>query len=259
MDQKDKTGSPAMRDMIKDQPAIVLFIVFVMESIVAMHSLWQGFLSWFALMMMFGSLPLPGRFVRVPGRFVRGQAAFFFGLVLGEAVACMIVVPWELTFLCLLGNQYGVTVAFFLRFWSIILSGFVYVFGWQMNAKEQTLGSTPGWMRWSGRAADVLNVAFGFGAITVFAVIQHSAILGHKPYYQQLAEYKAKMQQGPDYDDYRFFLRDLDMAFRQGQYIKVKASFIAYHPQMGDVEDVNVSWKQPWDQPRQPVPQQPPK
>jgi hypothetical protein len=79
------------------------------------------------------------------------------------------------------------------------------------------------------------------------------------PYYEQLAEYKAKMQQGPDYNDYRFFLRDLDMAFRQGQYTKVKASFIAYHRQLRDVEDVNVSWKEPWDQPRQPVPQQPPK
>jgi hypothetical protein len=252
MDQKDKTGSPAMRDMIKDNPVIVLSIVFVMESIVAMHSLWPGIFSWIALMMMFGSLPLPSRFVR-------GHAALFFGLVLGEAVGCLIVVPWELTVLCLPGNQYGVTVALFLRFWSIILSGFVYRSGWQMNAKEQTLGSTPGWMRWSGPAADVLYGAVGFGMITVFAVIQHYPILGHKPYYEQLAEYKAKMQQGPDYYDYRFFLRDLDMAFRQGQYTKAKASFIAYHRQLGDVEDVNVSWKEPWDQPRQPVPQQPPK
>src|SRR5438093_10132348 len=103
MDQKDKTGSPAMRDVIKDKPAIVLFIVLVMESIVAMHSLWPGIFSWMALMMMFGSLPLGSRFVR-------GHAALFFGLVLGEAVGCLIVVPWELTVLCLFGNQYGVTV-----------------------------------------------------------------------------------------------------------------------------------------------------
>jgi hypothetical protein len=250
MDQKDKTGSPAMRDMIKHQPAIVLSIVFVMESIVAMHSLQPRFFSSFALMMMFGSLPLHNRFDR-------GHAALCFGLVLGEAVGYLIVVPWELTVLCLLRNQYGVTVALFLRLSSIMLSGFVYVSGWQMNAKDQTLRSTPGWMRWSGPVADVLYGAVGFGLITVLPVIQHYAILGHKPYYQQLAEYKAKMQQGPDYDDYRFFLRDLDMAFRQGQYIKVKASFIAYHRQLGDVEDVNVSWKEPWDQPRQPVPQQP--
>jgi hypothetical protein len=36
-----------MRDMIKDNPVIVLSIVFVMESIVAMHSLWPGIFSVF--------------------------------------------------------------------------------------------------------------------------------------------------------------------------------------------------------------------
>ncbi len=45
----------------------------------------------------------------------------------------------------------------------------------------------------------------GLLLILPFAFISSHKVLGHRPYYEQVAESKARLQLGADYGDYQYF------------------------------------------------------
>jgi len=61
-----------------------------------------------------------------------------------------------------------------------------------------------------------------------------------------VAESTARLQLGPDYADYRYFARSIDLVFRPGEGFLIRASLIAYNTHLSDLQDVAVSWKEPW-------------
>src|ERR1700730_9963732 len=101
-------------------------------------------------------------------------------------------------------------------------------------------GSGAWWRRW---AADGGGVVFGLLLILPFAFISNHTVLGHRPYYEVAAESKARLQLGPDYADYRYFARHIDLVFRPGDSVLIRASLIAYNPDLSDLQDVAVTWK----------------
>jgi hypothetical protein len=50
----------------------------------------------------------------------------------------------------------------------------------------------------------------------------------------------------PDYADYRYFARSIDLVLRPGESVLIRASLIAYNTHLSDLQDVAVSWKEPW-------------
>jgi hypothetical protein len=161
------------------------------------------------------------------------------GVVVGEAIGYVIVVPWDLTWLCLPRNRHAVAVAMFLRLFCVLLA----LSAWAMARGTAAAGSGAWWRRW---AADGGGVVFGLLLILPFAFISNHAVLGHRPYYEVAAESKARLQLGPDYADYRYFARSIDLVFRPGESVLIRASLIAYNMHLSDLQDVAVSWKEPW-------------
>ena len=60
------------------------------------------------------------------------------------------------------------------------------------------------------------------------------------------AEARARLQLGPDYAGYRVFVRSVDLAFRPGDSVVIRGSLIAYDLDLRDLQDVAVTWKEPW-------------
>ncbi len=60
------------------------------------------------------------------------------------------------------------------------------------------------------------------------------------------AEAKARLLLGPDYAGYRFFARNIDLVFRPGDSVLIRGSLIAYEVDLRDLQDVVVTWKEPW-------------
>jgi hypothetical protein len=104
-------------------------------------------------------------------------------------------------------------------------------------------GSSTRRRRW---AADGGWLVFGLLLILPFALISSHIALGHRPYYEVAAESKARLQLGPDYADYRYFARSVDLVFRPGESVLIRASLIAYRIDLSDLQDVAVTWKEPW-------------
>ena len=78
------------------------------------------------------------------------------------------------------------------------------------------------------------------------AFLSGRTVLGHRPYYEQLAESKARLQLGADYADYHYFVRRVDLVFRAGVSLTIRSSLIAYNVDLRDLQDVAVTWKEPW-------------
>jgi hypothetical protein len=147
------------------------------------------------------------------------------------------VVPWELTWLCLPLNRHAVANTMFLRLFCVLLA----LSAW-MARRTVAAGSNPRWRRWAAGGWLVVGLLL----ILPFAFISRHTILGHRPYYEVAAESKAQLQLGPDYADYRFFARSVDLVFRPGENVLIRASLIAYNTHLSDLQDVAVSWKEPW-------------
>jgi hypothetical protein len=105
------------------------------------------------------------------------------------------------------------------------------------------IGVAP-WIRWG--TLKPRGVVFGLLLILPFAFISNHTVLGHRPYYEVAAESKARLQLGPDYADYRYFARNIDLVFRPGDSVLIRASLIACNPDLSDLQDVAVTWKEPW-------------
>ncbi len=86
----------------------------------------------------------------------------------------------------------------------------------------------------------------GLLLILPFAFISSHKVLGHRPYYEQVAESKARLQLGADYADYQYFARRVDSVFRTGVSVTIRASLVAYNTALNDVQEVAVTWKEPW-------------
>ena len=86
----------------------------------------------------------------------------------------------------------------------------------------------------------------GLLLILPFAFISSHKILGHRPYYEQVAESKARLQLGADYADYQYFARRVDSVFHTGVSVTIRASLVAYNTALNDVQEVAVTWKEPW-------------
>ncbi len=86
----------------------------------------------------------------------------------------------------------------------------------------------------------------GLLLILPFAFISSHKVLGHRPYYEQVAESKARLQLGADYADYQYFARRVDSVFHTGVSVTIRASLVAYNTALNDVQEVAVTWKEPW-------------
>ena len=238
MDSSDKkTSIPSI--------PLMLLAILVMESMIELHTLWRnepfviiGLMIWtgFALVLRGDQLP-------------HFAIALTLGAVIGEAAAYFMAVPWKLNSICMVRYLYGLPTTLFLRLMCVILAVWTYGAFWKTERAKpkEDASHTSDTLRFWNRATGVISILFSFFLIFPFGLLERHYTLGHKPRYHQLAEDKAKLQLGPDYQDYQYFLQDLDMVFRHGQSMTIKASFIAYNSELRDVQEVNVAWKEPWD------------
>jgi hypothetical protein len=212
---------------------LALLAVFLMECLIALHTLWPDYPDLALVWLWVSALPLKGG-VR------RWTVALSLGLVLGEAIGYFIVVPWGLTWVCLPRNQYAVSFTMFLRLFCVLLA----VRAWA--TARWTLAASPGPPPWRAWAADGGGVVLGLLLILPFAFISSHKILGHRPYYELVAESKARLQLGEDYADYQYFARRVDPVFRTSVSVTIRASLVAYNTALHDVQEIAVSWKEPW-------------
>ena len=219
------------------QLPLALLVVFMLECLIALHTLWPSYPSYVALLSLWiGVAPWVRWGPLKPGA-LGWSVPLVLGVVVGEVIGYFIVVPWELTWLCLPRNRHAVATTMFLRLFCVLLA----LSAW-MARRTVASGSNPRWRRW----ADGGWLVFGLLLILPFAFISSHTILGHRPYYEVAAESKARLQLGPDYADYQFFARSVDLVFRPGESVLIRASLIAYNTHLSDLQDVAVSWKEPW-------------
>jgi hypothetical protein len=97
------------------QLPLALLGIFVLECLIALHTLWPGYPSYVALLSLWiGVAPWVGWRPSKPGAF-GWSVPLVVGVAVGEAIGYFIVVPWDLTWLCLPRNRHAVAVTMFLR------------------------------------------------------------------------------------------------------------------------------------------------
>ena len=238
--------SPAPHPQRPDVPTapplqlpLALFAIFVLECLITLHTLWPNYPAYVSLLgLWIGVAPWIWRAPLKPGG-LGCTVPLVLGVVVGEVIGYGIAVPWGLTWLCLPRNRHAVAVTMSLRLFCVLLA----LSAWAMARRTAATGSGTQWRRW---AADGAGVVFGLLLILPFAFISNHTVLGHRPYYEVAAESKARLQLGPDYADYRYFARSVDLVFRPGESVLIRASLIAYNANLSDLQDVAVSWKEPW-------------
>ena len=114
---------------------------------------------------------------------------------------------------------------------------------WAIARRPLAVSAGPPWRAW---AADGGRFVLGLLLILPFAFISSHKILGQRPYYEQVAESKARLQLGADYADYQYFARRVDSVFHTGVSVTIRASLVAYNTALNDVQEVAVTWKEPW-------------
>jgi len=218
------------------QLPLALLAIFVLECLIALHTLWPNYPPYALLSLWIGVAPWirwePSK-TQAPG----WSVPLVLGIVVGEAIGYFLVVPWDLTWLCLPRNRDAVTITMFLRLFCILLA----LSAW-ITRDTAARGSRTRSRRWT----DAGWVVVGLLLILPFALISSHRVLGHRPYFEVAAEAKARLQLGPDYIGYRFFARSVDLVFRPGDSVLIRGSLIAYDVDLGDLQDVVVTWKEPW-------------
>ena len=225
------------------QLPLALLAIFVLECLIALHTLWPNYPSYLSLLGLWIAVTPWIRVAPLKRGALGWSVALVLGLVVGEAIGYLIAVPWDLTWLCLSRNQHAVAVTMFLRLFCVLLALSVLA----MARRTAAAGSGTRWRRW---AADGSGLLLGLLLILPFAFISRHTVLGHRPYYEVAAESKARLQLGPDYADYQYFARRVDLVFRTGESVLIRASLIAYNTDLSDIQDVAVTWKEPWTGPR---------
>ena len=211
---------------------IMLMGSFLMQAIVLLHNLWPR--QSFALL-LFLWVPLITS-LRAREKLSRFYVGIALGCALGELVGTVVDVPWPLLKICLGQGRYDVTNTFFLCLFSLLLLAVTY----------KILPPPASYARrWMGPGLDSIAIVLGFSIIFSLAWVGRPE--KNPRGYVALAQQKALAQLGPDYADYHFFFRDMQFAFRSGRYVIVRADLLAYQPALRDIEEVHVSWKEPWD------------
>jgi hypothetical protein len=77
--------------------------------------------------------------------------------------------------------------------------------------------------------------------VGLLLILPFAFISRHRPHFEVVAESKARLQLGPNYADYRYFARRVDLAFRTGESVLIRASLIAYNTDLSDLQDVAVT------------------
>jgi hypothetical protein len=219
------------------QLPLALLAIFVLECLIALHTLWPNYPAYVPLLGLWIGVAPWVRWGPLKPGVLGWSLSLVLGVVVGEAIGYFIVVPWDLTWLCLPRNQYAVATTMFLRLFCVLLA----LSAW-MARRTAAEGSSRRRRRW----ADGGWLVFGLLLVLPFAFISSHVVLGHRPYYEVAAESKARLHLGPDYADYRYFARSVDLVFRPGESVLVRASLIAYKPDLSDLQDVAVTWKEPW-------------
>jgi hypothetical protein len=219
------------------QLPLALLAVFVLECLIALYTLWPNYPSYVALLSLWIGVAPWVRWGPLKPRALGWSVPLVLGVVVGEVIGYFIVVPWDLTWLCLPRNRHAVAITMFLRLFCVLLA----LSAWLARGTA-IAGSSTRRRRW----ADGGWLVFGLLLILPFACISSHIALGHRPYYEAAAESKARLQLGPDYADYRYFARSIDLVFRPGESVLIRASLIAYNPHLSDLQDVAVSWKEAW-------------
>ena len=215
---------------------LALVAVFLMECLIALHTLWPNYPAVFLVFLWTGMATLRQRARR-------WAAALVVGLVGGEVLGYFIAVPWGLTWVCLPRNHYAVAIVMFLRLFCVLLA----LSAWMMARRASAASGEAARRAWLGDAGGLL---VGLLLIVPFALISSHVVLGHRPYYERVAEAKAREQLGAASSDYRYFARRVDPVFRPGVSVTIRASLIAYSVTLGDVQEVAVAWQEPWSQGR---------
>ena len=218
------------------QLPLALLAIFVLECLIALHTLWPNY-PYVVLLSLWISVAPWVRWGPVKAQPPGWSVPLVLGIVVGEAIGYFLVVPWELTWLCLPRNRDAVAITMFLRLFCILLA----LSAW-MAHRTAAAGSSMRPRRW----ADAGWLIVGLLLVLPFAFISSHRVLGHRPYYEVAAEAKARLLLGPDYAGYRFFARSIDLVFRPGESVLIRGSLIAYDVDLRDLQDVVVTWKEPW-------------
>ncbi len=169
------------------------------------------------------------------------------GAVFGEAVAALWVVPWRLTIILIETQREATPVLYLVRLFCILMSVQAYLFSreWIDDPgvwSEMPSGGLP--LRRTPGAGKLLGMV-GCSTILLAAAIQRETLTAEKSHFAQLAIGRAKVQLGKDYSDYDYFLKNIDLKYRVGQSILIKAALVAYNNALEDAQDVAVSWVEP--------------
>ncbi|WP_242371132.1 hypothetical protein [Anaeromyxobacter sp. SG26] len=226
---------------------LVLFVIFALECFIVLHTIAPVTAPWATLVL--GGLAtsaiavLNPLAVKTPKPWVLAwSVAEVAGVVFGEAIAYFMAVPWELSWICFTRSQHHVEATMVLRLVAIGLA----TAAWRMTRRSE--GAWPSTAS-RGRAPYAGGLALGLMAALLVAIVPavFPVITGHRPSLEVEAESRAAAQLGPDYAGYRYLVRRLDQVFRRNVSVTIEASVIAYDAELGDLHDVTVTWKEPWD------------
>lgn len=224
---------------------LVLFVILALECFVVLHTIAPVTAPWATLVL--GGLATSAITVLNPLAVkplkpwvLPWFVAEAVGVVFGEAIAYFVAVPWELSWICWTRSQHDVEATMSLRFISISLA----IVAWRMIQRSEGAWPGTGPRRWAYAG----GLAMGLMTALLVAVIPavFPVIMGHRPSREVEAESRAAAQLGPHYAGYRYLVRRIDQVFRRNESVTIEASVIAYNADLQDLQDVTVTWKEPW-------------
>jgi hypothetical protein len=127
------------------QLPVALLAIFVLECLIALHTLWPNYPSYLSLLGIWIAVTPWIRMAPLKRGTLGWSVPLVLGLVVGEAIGYFIVVPWDLTWLCLPRDQHAVAVTMFLRLFCLLLA----LSTWAMARRTAAGASGPRWRRWA--------------------------------------------------------------------------------------------------------------
>ncbi len=225
---------------------LVLFVILALECFIVLHTVAPVPAPWATVIL--GGLATSAITVlnALAVKPVKAWALPWFvaeavGVVFGEAIAYFMAVPWELSWICFTRSQHHVEATMFLRFLSMGLA----TTAWRMTRRSEAVSPSTMSRR---PAAYAGGLVMGLMVALPVAIIPAAfpVITGHRPSRVVEAESRAAAQLGPDYAGYRYLVRSIEQVFRRNESVTIEASVIAYHADLHDLQDVTVTWKEPW-------------
>lgn len=243
--QPEAPGAHVPAAAVPPHLPLVLFGILALESFIVLHTVAPVTAPWATLVL--GGLATSA--IAALGS-LRPQAprpwvlpwfvAEAVGIVVGEAIAYFVTVPWQLTWICWSRGQHDVEATMVLRFVALSLAAIA----WRVMRRSEGAGPGAGAR---GRAY-AGGLALGLATALVVAVVPALFALthGHRPSREVEAEHRAAAQLGPDYARHRYLVRRVEQVLRRNESVTIEATVIAYDADLRDVRDVTVAWKEPW-------------